>query len=476
MTDLPIGEPDDTINSVDVDVSISAAQMSSGTDMDVELLNTLCLIGRELVAYRDAELIAPGQYHVGGLLRRGVYNTDIRSHAVGEKFVRMDSNVVKFAYDRALIGKTVFFKLTSYNMYGAGQENIEDVPAYPYQISGPIGRPDSVEMFNISGDVLSWPAVAEKDISGYRIKFNRYQNTDWAQASLINSGVIKSSPYRIEVKPSGIVTLMIKAVDIVGNESPQAAYIVANLGDVLLDNVLEIFDFKADCWPGMLINTIIDDGGNLISEQDSLFFDVDNLSNFYETNAVDFYSESFYGLCWISNVWYPSSVAIGQKLKVIWQASGKDLKIEYRTAGSSLFFNPDEDALFYATDSIQFFTPDPWQPLPNELLAGSDGYQFRITSNRSNALSTVTEFVAQIDVPDKLLTLDDVFISASGDRLAGAANYFSVIKNIQLTLQNTSAVSARVLDKDASLGPLVICEDATQTGVGATIDALIQGY
>ncbi len=80
----------DDMNIVEVDVSFNELESISTAEV-LQGLN-LALLGRELIQFRDAELVAPGRYILSGLLR-GCYGTEwaIDTHEVGEAFVMMDS-------------------------------------------------------------------------------------------------------------------------------------------------------------------------------------------------------------------------------------------------------------------------------------------------------------------------------------------------------------------------------------------------
>jgi hypothetical protein len=70
----------------------------------------------------------------------------------------------------------------------------------------------------------------------------------------------------------------------------------------------------------------------------------------------------------------------------------------------------------------------------------------------------------------------DILIAAGGTRLPIAQAYRG-IGAVTVTLQGgTAALSAKIIDKNPSLGPLLQCFDSTGTGVAATVDAVITGY
>ena len=86
------------------------------------------------------------------------------------------------------------------------------------------------------------------------------------------------------------------------------------------------------------------------------------------------------------------------------------------------------------------------------------------------------DIITRLDVPDINESLDDVSISDTGTRLPINQDY-RVIKNVSLTLQEDggSAETAKVLDKDATNGPLVETLD-DGAAVSGTVDARIEGY
>src|SRR6185436_8401427 len=93
--------------------------------------------------------------------------------------------------------------------------------------------------------------VTDPDVIGYRLKYQPGTSRSWGDAIPLHNGVITNSPYDMLVVPSGPVTIMVKAVDSSttanpeGNESQNAAYIVTDLGDPIVANVVETFDLKA---------------------------------------------------------------------------------------------------------------------------------------------------------------------------------------------------------------------------------------
>jgi hypothetical protein len=125
----------DTTNTLSVDLVAGSPTVLGGTQTDVDTFQTLCYVGGELVAFRDAALTATDQYGLT-YLRRGAYATTITSHAIGAPFLRLDNRILRFAYPSALIGLTVHIKTTSFNLYGKAKQSLAEVPAYDYTLTG----------------------------------------------------------------------------------------------------------------------------------------------------------------------------------------------------------------------------------------------------------------------------------------------------------------------------------------------------
>lgn len=135
---LPNGAVFDRTNTLGVE--ISAGQLTGGTEQDSRDLLTLCYVDGEFLAYANAELKGVGRYTLGNLTR-GAYGSTIDAHAAGSQFARIDEALFKYAVPRNWIGRTVWVKLVSYNVFSGGIQDLAEVPAYSYTIKGaPLGQ------------------------------------------------------------------------------------------------------------------------------------------------------------------------------------------------------------------------------------------------------------------------------------------------------------------------------------------------
>lgn len=125
----------DNGTTIDIDLTESLSDIISVTAAESAAYSTLSYIGGELIAYTTATLTASHKYTLGGLYR-GIYGTPTTVHAAGEKFAKLDNTVVKIPVTVDMIGRTLYTKFLSYNIYGQRREDISSVAAYTHLING----------------------------------------------------------------------------------------------------------------------------------------------------------------------------------------------------------------------------------------------------------------------------------------------------------------------------------------------------
>lgn len=174
-----------------VTLSGNGGQMLSGSTADATVLSTLCLIDNEFCAHTTAALVSANVYDLT-LTVRGAHSTTAASHAVADKFIRIDDAI---AYSDSLaldmIGKTIYFKFLSFNKFGGGKQQLADVTAYSYVVTGVMAKlpppaitaPAAVTSEN--SIFLNWtnPADATTD----RVEVFRSATNDVSTATIIGS-------------------------------------------------------------------------------------------------------------------------------------------------------------------------------------------------------------------------------------------------------------------------------------------------
>ena len=150
-TALVNSSPDPEVtNYFPVDLAQSAGVLQSGTQTDADSYRTLCYAGGELIAFQGVNLTAANKYNVGqdGIgnvyLRRGLFGTNITTHAAGESFARLDDAIFTYVYDPSFIGKTIYLKFTSFNTTGLMEQSIANATAYQFVITGRFVQNESI--------------------------------------------------------------------------------------------------------------------------------------------------------------------------------------------------------------------------------------------------------------------------------------------------------------------------------------------
>lgn len=346
----------------------------------------------------------------------------------------------------------------------------------PMPLNGNAGAPPKVPWFFMDDDVFTWGEVVDAELAGYVIRYHAGQNPSWGDANALHSGMLLASPYQALNKPSGPLTLMIKAVNKQGVYSDESAVIFSSFGDALVANVVEDFDFQAMGYPGSLVGGEVV-GGEIRALGTAAFYGND-AANFYALDGdQSFYVDNYSLMTYSSVPFMPSLVASGSKLTLDLAIEGATVLLEYRISGSEPFYGAD-DSPFYGADESPFYGDTAvWQSWPGAVIAQRAQYQFRFTTGTGSVEGGIGTCRAVIDVPDIDEKLNDIVISALGTRLPIVKAY-SIIKNVQISLQDSgsAAASVRWIDKNAAQGPLIRCFNKDNVPVVGVVDAAIQGY
>lgn len=364
-------------------------------------------------------------------------------------------------------------RVRAFNSINLVSRNVESAPT---QLDGNLGPPPDVEWFYADDDVLTWSDVVDAELAGYQIRFHYGQNSSWGDATPLHNGILLASPYQVLTKPAGALTLMIKAVNRAGQYSAAPAIILQAFGDQLVANVVEEFDFQAMGFPGELTGGSV--VGDALRAEGTAAFWGNDVADFFGADSDPFYVDNYEVMTYITPPIIPTSGATGSKMTLDLDIAGSAVRIEYRLSGSDPFWSGDDGAEFFGPDADPFYADSaPWQPWPGNVIAQRAEYQFRFTTGTGAIEGVISTCRAVIDVPDIEEKLNDVPIVAGGTRLP-LAKLYSVIKNVQLTLQDsgTGATSIRILDKSATLGPMVACYNKDNVPVSGVVDATVQGY
>ncbi|KAF2991165.1 phage tail protein [Methylocystis sp. MJC1] len=125
----------DTTNTLAVDLSESGGTLDNSTQAAAQAGQTLCLVDGELLGFETATLTAANKYNLTGLAR-GLFNSCPLAHASGAAFARLDGAVAAFALPPNYIGKTLYLKFQSFNVFGSGWQDVSTLTVYTYTPTG----------------------------------------------------------------------------------------------------------------------------------------------------------------------------------------------------------------------------------------------------------------------------------------------------------------------------------------------------
>lgn len=115
-----------------IDVSESTATIDGFTQTAFDLYDSLCRVGNELIAFRDASLT--GTYHYDlRVFHRSLYGTSAGA-ATDNRFLLCDDRLLKLWFKENLAGTTIYLKFQCFNYFGNGYQKLSDLTAYEFII------------------------------------------------------------------------------------------------------------------------------------------------------------------------------------------------------------------------------------------------------------------------------------------------------------------------------------------------------
>jgi hypothetical protein len=203
---LPSTADPDTTDTLSVDLTQSFGTLKSLDTTLADLFYNLCYVDGELIAYATATPSAPNQYGLT-YLRRGLYGSTIGAHAVGSIFVYLGQvlapapGVLVHTYRRELIGKTLHFKFTPFNLFGANQIALSDpsITAYAYTTTGA----GELGVANVPPAFVSGPFTANQVLFQY-VATGPFIIPLNATGSIATLGVATTANLSLSMKKNGV--------------------------------------------------------------------------------------------------------------------------------------------------------------------------------------------------------------------------------------------------------------------------------
>jgi hypothetical protein len=373
----PTGQNIDQTGEIDVDISESAATLLSGTTLDATSLNTACYVGGEIIAYRDALLTGTSRYALTYLVR-GAYGTEAnmvsQTKLPGSPFARLDQGILKIPYEQSRINSTVYLKFQSFNVWGGGLQDVSQLAAHTYVLTGfalatPLPAVENLRLVYSDGFNRLW----WDDVTDFRtaIRYKIFKGDTFLGAEQVDD--VAHAPFNAFGTGTYWVVAYCQPVPglYVQSETPTS---IGVIGSMLIKNMLFISDQQAAGWPGIFSNGVAKDGvdpvafirlggaGDILSDPDILANpDVLNyggvvMSGTYEIGPQDYVDVGYLADCAVNATWKGVGVPVGQDVLSIadflntpdvlgsYSTQFVNVKVQIATAETADFdfFNPSD--------------------------------------------------------------------------------------------------------------------------------------
>jgi len=293
-----------------------------------------------------------------------------------------------------------------------------------------VGRstpPPTPENLNINpSNVITWDMPAEPvDLAGYLLRFKMGGGTPkWSQGQPAHGGILTERDHPLSKFPnihrSVEITLMVKAIDVAGNESGDPdnpagtgfAWVVTTLTDGILPNVIwqQVVN---PAWTGSKIDCTIDGSGFLVANAEvNLFWTGNDNELFYKPDGDLFWADKYLRMSF-------------QSLFVCGAAGDMALTI-------------DADGEFEVLYSINFGPTLKW---PGSLAVGpGDVFIYNIQIPAGTTQGVIRSLSWDIDVDDKREKLFGfVSLGAPGGDVVAPVGTFYAITQVITTLRAQAA-------------------------------------
>jgi predicted phage tail protein len=349
-----------------------------------------------------------------------------------------------------------------------------------YTVVGFLAPPPDVDVFVVNGkpndtktlifDILNKPL----DLAGYIIKYQVGDSLNWLTASPIHQGILTTSPYKADItKVQGEYSLLIKAVDTMGNESVNVKFIKFNQGESLIDNLVYEKDFHAEGFVGEIFGGVVQGNNDLLANgsSDLMYYLTNNNYPIYQFNNAELFYQGTYEAMHFIGSFTPD----GGGLALIEYAGTGSPIIEYR----EYFPNPmytNNDYLFY-TSLEQMYQVGEWNLYTGGFnVKAFSTYEIRIRYAEGTVRPSITKLKVLIDIEDIDESYEDVVIDTIGTLVT--PKYITNLKNVVATLQTSvgsTAIRVEVVNKTSS-NALLKCFDIDNNPVIGLVDIRLKGY
>jgi len=491
--DLAEGSALDVVNCLAVDMSLSRSQLGSGTALDAANYNTLCYLDGEYLAYQTATLTGSYQYGLTTLYR-GLYGSEAGDHAAGAPFARLDDGIFKYAFASNQIGRPLWVKFTSYNLFGSSEQDLSQVQAYSLTVTGNAQAAVLPEVTGlttayVSGIAqLSWDAVSDSRNPDFEIR----KGPTWGSGIFVCRTSVPQTP------SVGDGTYWVATHYTVSDGYELYSKTPASVtisGSQLVNNVVASHDEAAAGWSGTL-SSMIPVGGYLqmdAGDDIRLLDDLKGSDNIlYDEGAVALGCYTIPDSRRI-DVGRVATCPVVMTVHAIAQPCQQDIRSFADVLSQADLCAANLGPLVSATPQLRISADGvTWGNWQNWLPGSYSGrvFDFRLLLSTSDAsvMPVVEGFSYLVDVPDRLDSFSGLSIPAAGyqlnfsDGLSGnpaapfnGGSYGQAVPNVLVTVIGGSSADTPVVTNLTNSGFFIQVRNGGNA-VARTVNIIAQGY
>lgn len=487
---LALGMATDTVNTLAIDLTESRGQLQAADLIDAQALNTLCWVAGdvdgELLAYKDATLVASNRYDLGYLVR-GAFGTAITAHAAGARFARIDGTVFKYPFRADQIGKTINIKLASFNVWSGGLQDISQVQPCTYKIRG---TALASSLPNVTGLTTAYVAgitqLVWSEVSDFRtVDYEIRQGASAATGQVIGRTPLLQAP------TYGDGTYWVAAHYKVPNGGDVYSAIwtsVVVVGSQLVKNVVATYAEAATGWSGSFTNAGLGNGGVELGGAGNILAAGNILT---VTDIVEYGGVAPSG-CYTIPAGHRIDIGRVAPCSVVITATVRGQSVNDNILAVADFLAVN-DVLGAALGPMVDATPQirlsqdgsawgVWQDwIPGSYSAMAFDFRVMLSSYDPQVIPVLTGFTFAVDVPDRIedhqiaVSAAGTVITYPGSAFQGSAGGQGVAPNPQITIVAAQAGDDVILS-NVTLAGFTIQVINAGAGVARTINYRSQGY
>jgi hypothetical protein len=354
---------------------------------------------------------------------------------------------------RDLVGGSVTLLVKAIDTSGNESVNVASIltdlrPAAP--ISFLISRqPDGTREF-------TWGFLTEPaDLFGIRIRYFSGTTSTWESMTALHEGVLISSPFETNQLAAGTYTFAAKAVDTAGNESASAIFITTTIGDPRIAGAIEDVN-EGPTWVGSKVSCHVDSATGYL---------VANGTGTWSTAPHSWGGWASWNATPVNTIQYTDIIDVGVVAKfsplIATNVSGGNAMAEEAHSSDGSTYTSFTSSI--TAISARFI---------KTRVTVSGSYPVLKSMRTVLSANPIVEFIEDRNSA----TLTGSFRIAAGDVRVQLVNSYSIIKNVNVTLQSVGAgFSWELIDKSTVLGPRIKIYNSANTLTDAVFDAEVKG-